>query len=121
MKRRWVVYSSFACGAVAAFLNCVGDSEGPPPGPDADVTGTEGHACFGNGTCNAGLTCVSKVCVNLDGSTDAGNPGDGGVDASKDSGSGDGGAGDACGTYCSCMATNCPTFVVSDSSTCWAA
>jgi hypothetical protein len=25
--------------------------------------GTEGGACYGNGTCNAGLTCLSKLCV----------------------------------------------------------
>jgi hypothetical protein len=35
--------------------------------------GGEGQACYPNGTCNAGLTCLSKLCVNA-GSPDGGNP-----------------------------------------------
>jgi len=29
--------------------------------------GTEGEACYANGTCNAGLTCLSNTCVDADG------------------------------------------------------
>jgi hypothetical protein len=57
-----------------ASAGCVGDSvgSGNDAGPDVDLTGTEGHSCFPNDTCSAGLTCISKVCVNLDsGSSDA--------------------------------------------------
>src|SRR5436305_1730907 len=28
------------------------------------ATGSESGACYGNGTCNPGLTCLSNVCVN---------------------------------------------------------
>ena len=28
------------------------------------ATGTENGACYGNGTCNTGLVCLSNVCVN---------------------------------------------------------
>src|SRR6184192_1355057 len=28
------------------------------------ATGSESGACYGNGTCNSGLTCLSNVCVN---------------------------------------------------------
>jgi hypothetical protein len=30
-------------------------------------TGSEGCACYGNGSCNTGLTCASNLCVNLNG------------------------------------------------------
>ncbi len=44
--------------------------------------GTEGQSCFPNGTCNAGLTCLSNLCVNA--GADAGNDAAVG-DASSDS------------------------------------
>jgi hypothetical protein len=50
--------------------------------------GGEGQACYANGTCNAGLTCLSKLCVNA--GTDSGTPGsDGG--GNPDSGTRDAG------------------------------
>ncbi len=53
-------------------------------------TGTERCPCYGNGTCNIGLTCASDVCVDLGaGGTTGGTGGTGGVDAS-------GGAGGTC-------------------------
>ena len=36
--------------------------------------GTEGGACFPNGTCNAGLTCLSNLCVKE-------TPAEGGIDS----------------------------------------
>ncbi len=44
--------------------------------------GTEGGRCYGNGTCNEGLTCASSLCVNLGGSAGAG----GGGAAARDGG-----------------------------------
>lgn len=60
---------------------CSSNSQGPGQG-------SEGGACFPNQTCNAGLTCLSNLCVNAGG--------DAGLDASGDTGSpvadgGDGG------------------------------
>lgn len=71
-----------------ALAGCVGDSGGSnDAGSDADLTGTEGHACFANKTCNAGLSCISDVCVSLDaGSSDAASS-DATADAPPDAGS----------------------------------
>jgi hypothetical protein len=61
---------------------CVGDA---PAVPDAGgPTGSEGGACFTNGTCNAGLVCVvPNTCVKpaVDGGVDTGPVGDAGKDA----------------------------------------
>src|ERR1041385_5615350 len=38
-------------------------------------SGAEGNPCFANGTCNAGLSCRSKTCVNLDPDSGAGGAG----------------------------------------------
>jgi hypothetical protein len=70
---------AFGCVGALALARCGGGGSSPPvdAGPDVDPTGTEGHACFANGTCNAGLTCASNVCVKLDGSApDAGSDAD---------------------------------------------
>jgi hypothetical protein len=37
--------------------------------------GTEGCLCYGNDTCNSGLTCASRLCVNLAGTGGAGTGG----------------------------------------------
>jgi hypothetical protein len=55
------------------------------------VTGTEGGKCYPNGTCDAGLTCASSICVRLldggarDAAQDAGDDVamDHGIDAQK--------------------------------------
>lgn len=52
----WVVV---ACSGVAAALACSSD---PLASPEP---GAIDQACYPNGTCNTGLTCVSKVCVDL--------------------------------------------------------
>ena len=48
---------------------CSDDDNGPrDPGSDGTstkATGSEGGPCYKNGTCNAGLTCASKLCVRL--------------------------------------------------------
>ena len=37
-------------------------------GSSSKATGTEGGPCYGNGTCNAGLSCLSQLCVSPNGS-----------------------------------------------------
>lgn len=53
---------------VGCLAVCVGCSSSPgESGKDSDVaaTGTEGNPCYGNKTCNEGLTCASSLCVRL--------------------------------------------------------
>ena len=63
-------------------------------GPDGGIVGcpvgTETCSCYPNDTCNAGLTCASRLCVNL-GTGGSGTGGSGG-------GSGDAGVSDVPGT-----------------------
>lgn len=70
--------------ALAVASACVGDSTTTPDGgTDASTVGSLGQPCFSNGTCNTGLTCISNVCVQLDGGgTDA--PADGPNDQQTD-------------------------------------
>ena len=64
MKARiWI-----AVAASALAVACGDDSSGTPDA-GAPKTGTEGASCFGNGTCNAGLSCVDDVCRGVDAST----------------------------------------------------
>ncbi len=41
--------------------------------------GTAGGPCYGNGTCNPGLTCLSKLCINPNGTGTGGGSGAGGT------------------------------------------
>lgn len=60
-----------------------------PGGDDTSEMGTEGGACYGNGTCNEGLTCVADRCRLV--AADGGTPvEDGGVQPT-DGGTEDGG------------------------------
>jgi hypothetical protein len=59
-----------AIGACAIFGACGGGSSGPK-------AGDERGACYGNGSCNAGLTCASNVCVRIAGN--GGTTGDAGM------------------------------------------
>jgi hypothetical protein len=54
---------AFAAGSVAvtSFGACASDYA------SSKAAGSEGGACYGNGTCDDGLTCASNVCVRLDG------------------------------------------------------
>src|SRR4051794_35262209 len=74
--------------------------------------GGEGQSCYGNGTCNSGLTCASDLCVNLGA--------DGGDASTSDAGKSDAGAkdGDASaneGGVCACVTPDAGLF--SDSGT----
>ena len=65
----WIAGAAIALGA------CSGDeeqgaapSQGKPDGAASCSAGTEGCACYGNDSCNAGLTCgASHLCVVLSG------------------------------------------------------
>lgn len=79
----------FGIFVVCSFLiACVGDdSNTGDAGPDADLTGTLGHACFGDNGCIGNLVCQLSVhiCVSpdVDASSDApteANASDGGAD-----------------------------------------
>lgn len=75
---------------MSAATSCVGDDPAVATGDGAP--GTAGNACLSNGTCNAGLACVTGTCVVAggDGSTpgtdggttsDAPSSTDGGIDS----------------------------------------
>ena len=57
-SRRWP--SAFSLAILVVGAAC-GDRTTPP----RVDPGTEGHACYPNGTCNAGLTCASNLCVKI--------------------------------------------------------
>jgi len=49
--------------AAAGHAACKKSSEAGNGGGGASAEGTERGACYGNGTCNNGLTCLSNLCV----------------------------------------------------------
>jgi hypothetical protein len=54
----------------AAALIACGGNDAPSTPVDASLDGVttigkEGGPCYGNGTCDKGLTCASNLCVNL--------------------------------------------------------
>ena len=50
--------------ALAWAVTVVATSCGAPEVPAAAADGSDGGACYGNGTCNEGLACVDDVCVS---------------------------------------------------------
>jgi hypothetical protein len=48
-------------------------------GSTSGTAGTEGGPCYPNSTCNAGLTCLSNLCVNPPGGTGGTGNGSGGI------------------------------------------
>jgi hypothetical protein len=73
-------YALLLCGSV---YGCSGGSAGPAP------QGSERQQCYPNGTCNAGLTCLSDVCVNTGTGADAAPADAPGGPADGDAASGD--------------------------------
>jgi hypothetical protein len=59
--------------AGATVTNCGSD--------DSRCTGAEHCACYANGTCNEGLDCRSRLCVNLNSTGFEGDASSGGMDA----------------------------------------
>ena len=49
---------------VVLGLGCDDGVSGTAPG-NTTAAGSEGGACYGNGRCDVGLTCASRVCVRL--------------------------------------------------------
>jgi hypothetical protein len=91
--RLWAL-AAWVCGAVALAAGGAGCGKGTA------CAGGERCNCYPNGTCNAGLTCFSNVCVNVgdaaaDGPSSAGSggsgPGSGGMGSGGQSGAGTGG------------------------------
>src|SRR5262249_51174689 len=52
--------------------------------------GDEACACYANGTCNAGLSCLSSICVNTNPGADSGDP-ESGMSSKRDGGGSDSG------------------------------
>ncbi len=73
--------------AVAACLVMACGGSGPSTTPPTCTTGTEGCACYGNQTCNPGLSCLSSLCVN----PASGNGGVGGIGPGTGGAAGGGG------------------------------
>ena len=86
-SRAWLL--TIAVATALAPAACGGSS------PASCAQGTERCPCYGNSTCNPGLTCASNTCVNLGGAGGAtGSAGMGGTTGSGGtSGSSKGGAG----------------------------
>jgi len=84
-----------ACGLVAASCSSNGGSH--PDGGGACATGSEGCTCYGNHTCDPGLTCASSLCVQLGGGT-GGTTGGGGSSATGSGGSSATGSGGSSAT-----------------------
>ena len=74
-----------------------GSGGGGAGGSTGCPTGNETCACYGNNTCNAGLTCASHLCVNL-GTGGTGGTGGGSSGAGGGTGGASSGAGGAGGT-----------------------
>src|SRR5204863_8813416 len=67
--------------AAAAVADCGGSNAGPPSSCPA---GSERCSCYGNGTCDVGLSCLSNRCVVV---TGGGGNGVGGLGAGGAAGS----------------------------------
>src|SRR5947207_12226346 len=89
-----------ACGGSGETKSNGQASAGGKPGSGGAVAckdGAERCPCYGNGTCNKGLTCASHLCVLVPSAGGAGNAGGGGMDigGAADSGVDIGGAADS--------------------------
>jgi hypothetical protein len=66
-----------AAARACAWLALLGIASMSACGSSSKATGAEGGACFSNGTCNAGLSCLSRLCVNASPSDAAASEGGG--------------------------------------------
>jgi hypothetical protein len=55
--------------SILLLLGCGAPDEG------SNAAGSEGGACYRNGTCDSGLTCASQLCVRISGAAGAGGSG----------------------------------------------
>lgn len=68
---RWCPTLFVGCLLLAG---CTSAGSGSKTDAGACEDGAEGCACYGNGTCNEGLTCLSKYCVDPDAEEDDEKP-----------------------------------------------
>jgi hypothetical protein len=64
MKRRWIVM--IGIGSMLALAACPSKQSGGSGGGGGSTAagaGKERGACYGNGTCDKGLVCLSELCV----------------------------------------------------------
>src|SRR5579862_9110835 len=80
------------------WLALLGVASMPACGSSSKATGAEGGACFSNGTCNAGLSCLSHLCVNPSPSDAAAGEGGAGHGAAGAGGGAAGAAGAVAGS-----------------------
>lgn len=73
--------------AIGGLESCSSSDEGSGAG-----SGGENQPCYGNGTCNPGLTCASHVCVRLPDASASGGASAGGRGSGGAAGGGNGGA-----------------------------
>jgi hypothetical protein len=86
-------WSWLALAALAALVVVAGCG-----GSSGKAAGTEGGPCYGNQSCNAGLTCASNLCVRLSGSGGAGGGSQGSSGQGGSPATGQGGSSGATGT-----------------------
>jgi len=94
---RLSLFCRFALVFVPLVLSCSHPGSQPTGNDGGCKTGAETCPCYGNGTCDQGLTCASNLCVNLGNPSGRGGAGgqggDGGSPATGAGGSvGSGGA-----------------------------
>ena len=75
---------ALACTLLIA-TGCSGSVEGQD---GASQDGREGEACYPNGTCDSGLSCLSKLCVALNNNGGSGSGGSGASGSPATAGSG---------------------------------
>jgi hypothetical protein len=111
MQSRNILFGLMPCGAIL-FFACSSDDTSGANKTDA---GGKDSAASGQDSGQAGQDsggADSSSPVDSGGAADSGGPTDSGQSVD---------AGGACGAYCSCMATKCPTTTVPGGATCQAA
>jgi hypothetical protein len=88
----FLVQLASGCGGTDARF-AAGTSSTADAGPGPCAAGSERCGCYGNDTCDAGLSCASGLCVKLDALGRAGANGSGGSVANGTGGAGSGGSG----------------------------
>ena len=97
--------SLLALSLVVAAAACSSNSgSNPDSGPGGCQTGSEGCACYGNDSCNPGLSCLSHFCVNPTGG--GGTTGTAGASGTTGGGGNAGGGATGNGGALGCPALN---------------
>jgi hypothetical protein len=88
-----VAFVGTACGGATSAGGNTSLEAGAEGAPSSCTQGAEGCSCSPNSTCNAGLTCASKLCVNMGGTGGAGGTVGGGGGSRPDASGPTGGGG----------------------------